>query len=356
MHAIHRTVLGLFAKDPIGPHHRSAMQGSAGSGDSLMIVVVGGAGYIGGVVTEELVRRGYDAAVVDNLSTGHARAVPDEVVLYEADMADAATIESLAENHDVEAVMHFAALALVGESTRQPARYWEQNVLKSVRMFERWIEAGVNRFIFSSTAAVYGEPESIPIDETHPTVPINPYGRTKRSVEWYLEDRRRSEDVASVSLRYFNAAGAGESTGEDHDPETHLIPSILRSLTDEESVFELYGDDYDTRDGTCLRDFVHVLDLADAHVRALERIDELGCERINLGTATGHTVREVVEAVQDVTGLQVPVQVADRRSGDPARLVASHEKAKRLLDWEPERDLATIVEDAWRWHRGDSSP
>ncbi len=321
-----------------------------------MIVVVGGAGYIGGVVVEELIRRGYDAAVVDDLSTGHRRAVPDGARFHEADMADPSTIQSLADQHEVEAVMHFAALGLVGESTREPARYWEQNVLRSVRMFERWIEAGVDRFIFSSTAAVYGEPEYLPIDESHPKVPINPYGRTKRSVEWYLEDRRQSGDAASVSLRYFNAAGAGESTGEDHDPETHLIPSLLGSLTEEESGFELYGDDYDTRDGTCLRDFVHVLDLADAHVRALERVDELGCERINLGTETGCTVREVIETTRDVTGREIPVDVGDRRPGDPARLVASSEKAKRLLDWEPERDLKTMVEDAWRWHRGDSSP
>lgn len=320
-----------------------------------MIVVVGGAGYIGAVVVEELRRRDHDVAVIDDLSTGHRRAVPDSVDFHEADMADRDVVEHLAGRGDVEAVMHFAALALVGESTREPARYWKQNVIKSVRMFERWIEAGVRRFIFSSTAAVYGEPEYLPIDESHPTVPINPYGRTKRSVEWFLEDRAGAGDVRSVSLRYFNAAGAGESTGEDHDPETHLIPNILQSLTDEGAVFELYGDDYDTRDGTCLRDFVHVRDLADAHVRALEGLDEPGCERINLGTQTGHTVREVVRAVRDVTGRDVPVEVSERRPGDPARLVASYEKAKRLLDWEPRRDLETIVEDAWRWHRTDPS-
>lgn len=316
-----------------------------------MIVVVGGAGYIGSVVVEELLRREYDVAVVDDLSTGHRYAVPDDVEFHEADMADANVIRTLADRHDVQAVMHFAALALVGESMRKPARYWEQNVLRSVRMFERWSEAGVSRFIFSSSAAVYGEPEYLPIDEDHPTGPINPYGRTKRAVEWYLEDRHEAGELQSVSLRYFNAAGAGESTGEDHDPETHLIPSILASLTEEASAFEIFGDDYDTRDGTCLRDFVHVRDLADAHVRALEALDELGNERINLGTATGHTVREVVDTVREVTGREVPVEISGRRPGDPARLVASNAKAKRLLDWQPMRNLETIVEDAWRWHR-----
>lgn len=313
-----------------------------------MIVVVGGAGYIGSVVVESLVREGYSVAVVDDLSLGHRGALPDEVEFYESDMADERTIDEITGSHDVEGVMHFAALALVGESVEQPSKYWNQNVKKSIEMIDCWMDHGVKNFIFSSTAATYGEPEYLPIDEDHPQNPINPYGRTKLACEWYLEDRHEADDLQSVSLRYFNAAGAGDAVGEDHDPETHLIPNLLNAAHDGDN-FYLFGTDYDTRDGTCLRDFVHVKDLAGAHVAAFDRIDELGCERINLGTANGYTVREVVDAVRSVTGSNFTVEETDPRPGDPAKLVASNDRARDLLDWTPERDLETIIEDAWAW-------
>lgn len=315
-----------------------------------MIVVVGGAGYIGSVVVEALVDGGYDVAVVDDLSLGHRKALPDSVEFHEADMADRDVIERLAAEHEVRGVMHFAALALVGESVEEPDRYWDQNVRKSIEMFDRWINAGVRDFIFSSTAATYGEPEYLPIDEDHPQDPINPYGRTKLACEWYLEDRAEAEDVRSASLRYFNAAGAGDRVGEDHDPETHLIPNLLDAALHGET-FKLFGTNYETRDGTCLRDFVHVKDLADAHLRAFENLEDLGCEQINLGTQNGYTVREVVEMAADVTGEDFPIEETDPRPGDPAKLVASNDKAERLLGWRPKRELKTIIEDAWRWKR-----
>lgn len=315
-----------------------------------MIVVVGGAGYIGSVVVESLIGEGYEVTVVDDLSEGHRNSIPEGVDFYEADLADGNVVRKITDKHDVEGVMHFAALALVGESVEDPLRYWNQNVRKSVEMVENWIEAGVRRFIFSSTAATYGEPEYLPIDEDHPQDPINPYGRTKLACEWFLEDLHEAEDVRSVSLRYFNAAGAGDRVGEDHDPETHLIPNLLDAAHDGDT-FHLFGTDYGTRDGTCLRDFVHVKDLAEAHRLAFERMDVLGCEQINLGTQDGSTVREVLEVVRQVTGSDFPVVEDDPRPGDPAKLVASNEKARNLLDWEPQRDLHDIVRDACEWKR-----
>jgi UDP-glucose 4-epimerase len=313
-----------------------------------MIVVVGGAGYIGSVVVEDLVERGFSVTVIDDLSLGHSDSIPDNVEFFNSDMANTNVIRRIASENDVEAVMHFAALAWVGESVKKPKKYWNHNVKKSIEMIDAWVDAGVDRFIFSSTAATYGEPEYLPIDEDHPQNPINPYGRTKLACEWYLDDRYQADGVKSVSLRYFNAAGAGDMVGEDHDPETHLIPNLLNAALDGET-FHLYGTDYDTRDGTCLRDFVHVKDLASAHHKALDRLDNLQYERINLGTSTGYTVREVTETVRSVTGEDFPVTEDEPRSGDPARLVASNDKAKELLDWSPERDIEAIVEEAWRW-------
>jgi len=316
-----------------------------------MIVVVGGAGYIGSVTVEELVERGRDVLVIDDLSLGHEWAVPDGVRLVQTDMADTSAIESIARDHEVEAVMHFAALAKVGESMEQPHRYWKQNLVKSIRMFETWLEHGIDRFIFSSTAAVYGEPEEIPITEDHPTNPINPYGRTKRAVEWYLEDLHRNQRAQSVCLRYFNAAGAGTVAGEAHAPETHLIPIVLETAKGQRDHVEMYGTDYPTKDGTCLRDFIHVKDLADAHIKAVDRIETLGCERINLGTGKGNTVREVIETIQAVTDKQFEVREAEPRPGDPARLVASRQKATALLDWSASRSLRDIIKDAWEWKK-----
>ncbi|MFP4687257.1 MAG: UDP-glucose 4-epimerase GalE [bacterium] len=317
-----------------------------------MIVVIGGAGYVGGTVVESLIEAGKEVCVVDDFSTGHRATLavlPDEIPYYEADMADKNLIAQLADKYDVEVVMHFAALALVGESMQQPARYWEHNFLKSKQMIDTWITHDVDKFIFSSTAATYGEPQIIPIPENHPTNPINPYGRSKRAVEWYLEDLHQSRGLKSISLRYFNAAGAGKQVGEDHDPETHLIPIVLEVAEGRRENINIYGTDYKTRDGSCLRDFVHVKDLARGHMLAVEKLDELECKRINLGTATGHTVKEVIETARRITGKKIKACKAARRAGDPARLVADNKKAHRLLGWQPRHDLETIIEDAWRW-------
>lgn len=316
-----------------------------------MIVVVGGAGYIGSVTVEELAGRDREVLVLDDLSLGHGWAVPDGVELIKADMADTGTIKEITNQYDVEGVMHFAALAKVGESMEQPRRYWNHNVVKSIEMFEAWLEYGVDRFIFSSSAATYGEPESIPITEDHPTHPINPYGRTKRAIEWYLEGLYQNEQAKSVSLRYFNAAGAGETVGEDHDPETHLIPIVLETASGDREYVEIYGTDYPTRDGTCLRDFVHVKDLADAHIKAFEQMEALACERLNLGSGVGHTVQEVIETARDVTGNKIVAREGNRRPGDPAKLVASFDYAEKKLGWRPEEDLESIISDAWEWHQ-----
>ncbi|MGM0381098.1 MAG: UDP-glucose 4-epimerase GalE, partial [bacterium] len=276
-----------------------------------MIAVVGGAGYVGGSVVEYLLQEGEEVCVVDDFSTGHPEtieALPGEVPYYRGDMADPELIFRVTEKHDIDVVMHFAALALVGESMEQPDRYWEHNFVKSRRMFEAFSSSGVKNFIFSSTAAVYGEPGEIPITESHPTQPINPYGRSKRAVEWYLEDIYEPDDVNSVCLRYFNAAGAGDRVGEDHAPETHLIPLVLRTAAGERESLDIYGTDYNTRDGTCLRDFIHVKDLARAHLRAKQKIKQLNCERINLGTQNGHTVKEIIETAREVTGSEIPAE------------------------------------------------
>ena len=321
-----------------------------------MIVVVGGAGYVGGSVVEGLSKAGEQVCVVDDFSTGHPETLEvleTEIPLYRGDMADTELISRIACEHDVQIVMHFAARALVGESMQQPARYWEHNFVKSKKMFDAWIKEDVRNFIFSSTAATYGEPDEIPITEDHPTRPINPYGRSKRAVEWYLEDMHEPHGVSSVCLRYFNAAGAGDRVGEDHTPETHLIPLILQTAAGERDSLDIYGTDYETRDGTCLRDFIHVKDLFRAHLKAMQRIDELGCERINLGTQNGCTVREMIDAARSVTGKKIPAAAKTRRIGDPARLVASNQKAKKLLDWQPEYSLQEIIEDAWRWKQNN---
>ncbi len=316
-----------------------------------MIVVVGGAGYVGSVVVEDLLQRGYEVTVVDDLSEGHRQALPEEVCFYQCDMDDPSMIEWIASVHPVQALMHFAARSRVEESTSSPRSYWKNNVESTIRMLDLWVEAGVRKVIFSSSAAVYGEPETVPVSEDHPETPINPYGRTKRSLEWYLEDRYHGDNVRSVSLRYFNAAGAGARVGEDHRPETHLIPIVLEAALQQREFIQVFGTDYPTRDGSCLRDFVHVKDLSRAHIDALERIDSLGCEQINLGRGKGSTVREVIETAQDLTGVDVPVVESPRRSGDPARLIADIRRARRLLDWEPQHSLEEIVRDAWGWKR-----
>jgi UDP-glucose 4-epimerase len=314
------------------------------------VLVTGGAGYIGSVVTEELVKDGHEVVVYDNLVKGHRRAVVEGARLVEGDLLDAAKLGQTLKDHRLEAVVHMAAYSLVGESCEQPGKYYHNNVVAGLVLLDTMRECNVNRLVFSSTAATYGEPESQPIYETAPNNPTNPYGETKlafeRAMDWY----ERAHGLKYVSLRYFNAAGASEKCGEDHDPESHIIPIALQAAAGKRPQVEIYGDDYPTPDGTCLRDYIHVIDLARAHILALGDKSE-GSRIYNLGCGgDGYSVREVIETAREVTGKEIPARIGPRRAGDPAILIASSDKIKRELGWEPQyQDLRVIIESAWRW-------
>jgi UDP-glucose 4-epimerase len=311
----------------------------------MRVLVAGGAGYIGSVVTAALLAGGHEVTVLDDLSTGHADAVPQGATLAEVSLHDSAPV--LAEVRPV-AVLHFAAKSLVGASQQQPEDYWHTNVGGSLALLEAMRAAGCRRIVFSSTAATYGEPESVPIREDAPTRPTNTYGASKLAVDHMLTSYAVAHDFAAVSLRYFNVAGAAYGLGERHTTETHLIPIALQVAAGQRDSLAVYGDDYPTPDGTCIRDYVHVGDLADGHLLAL-RAAAPGEHRIyNLGNGTGFSVQEVVEAVREVTGHPVPVVVSARRAGDPAQLVASSERIQVDLGWTPKHtDLPGIVRDAW---------
>jgi UDP-glucose 4-epimerase len=315
----------------------------------MQVLVTGGAGYIGSVVAEELIARGHGVVVLDNLSKGHRDASPPEAAFVHGDLADAALVRSTLERNRIEAVVHMAADSLVGESVTNPAKYYANNVGNGLALLEAMRAVGVAKLVFSSTVAVHGEPAKLPIEESDPTGPINPYGETKlafeRALRWYDE----AYGLRSISLRYFNAAGASERSGERHDPETHLVPIVLEVAAGERERVAIFGDDYPTRDGTCIRDYIHVCDLARAHVLAIAAC-ELGSNVYNLGCGgDGTTVREVIAAARAVTGHAIPESVAPRRPGDPARLVASSARALAELGWRPERDdIHVIVESAWR--------
>ncbi|MFI5067570.1 MAG: UDP-glucose 4-epimerase GalE [Streptosporangiales bacterium] len=319
----------------------------------MKLLVTGGAGYIGSVVGALLVARGHQVTVLDDLSTGHADAVPAGASLVQGTLRDAAQ-RLLADGAD--AVLHFAAKSLVGESMASPSLYWEHNLGGSLALLEAMRATGTPRIVFSSTAAVYGEPERVPITETDPTRPTSPYGASKLAVDTALAEFARMHGIGAVSLRYFNVAGAlqqaaGGWLGERHNPETHLIPNVLSVATALATggggQLELFGDDYPTRDGTCVRDYIHVADLAEAHLLALGAC-AAGRHRVyNLGSESGFSNREVIEECQQVTGLDIPVRVAPRRPGDPATLVASSERIRADLGWRPERDLRAMVADAW---------
>ena len=320
----------------------------------MTVLVTGGAGYIGSLMVKRLRAAGQRVVVLDNLSTGRRDNVPSEVEFVQADIADSEQVARVLDKSAATAVLHFAASSQVEESTSDPMKYYLNNVGGSIGLLRGMRAAGVERLVFSSTAAVYGEPQRVPIDETHPKAPINPYGATKLAVERLLEDLHAAHDLRSVSLRYFNAAGAdpeGE-LGERRDPPTHLLPLVLQAASGRRDSVTVFGNDYPTRDGTCVRDYVHVEDLADAHLRALARLQagaaELAC---NLGTGQGFTVREVVEAARRVTGHPIPARVVERRPGDPAALVSGGTRAGELLGWEPKRaELDDILGDAWRFH------
>ena len=319
----------------------------------MRVLVTGGAGYVGSIVTEDLLSLGHEIVVYDNLTTGHVDAVVDGARFVRGELADEAAVRAVLETHRVEAVVHMAAAALVGESMADPAKYYRNNVIAGLALLEAMRQVGVKHLVFSSTAAVYGEPTKQPIEESDPTEPTNPYGASKLAFERALRGYDTAYGLRYIALRYFNAAGASDRNGERHEPETHLIPLVLQAAAGRRGAVSIFGDDYPTPDGTCVRDYVHVMDLARAHVRSLDALtgDEGGSRIYNLGCAgTGYSVREVIDVAHGVTGIAVPVRVAGRRPGDPAVLIASSAKIARELGWRPARqDLAAIIESAWRW-------
>jgi UDP-glucose 4-epimerase len=320
----------------------------------MKVLVTGGAGYIGSHMVQVLAERGDEVTVLDDLSTGHADAVLAGRFVR-GDIADvSATIQLL---KGMDAVIHFAASSLVGESVADPLKYYRRNVAGTAALLQAMRDAGVQKIVFSSTAATYGNPVRTPIDEAHPTQPVNPYGATKLAVERMLADCSAAYGLRAVSLRYFNAAGADPRgrLGERHHPETHLIPLVLQAASGRRASISVYGNDYQTRDGTCVRDYIHVVDLCDAHLRALDWLRNGKCDVFNLGNGEGATVMEVIEAARRVTGRPINVLNAERRAGDPPSLVADATKARRILGWEPRhKDIEGIVRDAWRWEQAQS--
>lgn len=315
----------------------------------MKVLVTGGAGYIGGVAVERLVDRGDEVAVLDSLWRGHAPAVPDTARLVQCDIRDAAAVETTMRDIRPEAVLHFAAATLVPESVEQPAEYFATNVVGSHNLLVAMQKAGVAKFVFSSTAAVYGAPDNPIITEDAPLRPINPYGTSKLIVEQMLPAYEVAYGLRYVVLRYFNVAGATELHGEDHDPETHVIPVALQTLLGQRPVFKIFGTDYPTEDGTAVRDYVHVIDLVDAHLLALDKLDTtLGV--FNLGSRDGFSVRQIVEAVERVTGRKLPAEESARRAGDPPVLIADSTRARTLLGWKPDHSsLDDMIGSAWEW-------
>ncbi len=316
------------------------------------VLVVGGAGYIGSHTCLDLANKGYKPVVFDNFSNGHREFVkwgPAE----EGDIRDRARLDEVLAKHKPSAILHFAALIEVGESVKDPVSFYENNVIGTLTLLSAAQAAGINAFVFSSTCATYGLPQSVPLDETHRQVPINPYGRTKYIVEQALADYDQYKSLRSVVLRYFNAAGADFEgrIGEWHQPETHAIPLAIDAALGRRQGFKVFGSDYETRDGTCVRDYIHVLDLADAHVRAVQYLIDGGeSVALNLGTGTGTTVRELLGAIEDVSRKPFPVEYIGRREGDSHTLVANNDKARDVLGWVPQYDLSRIIQSAWNWH------
>lgn len=321
----------------------------------MAILVLGGAGYIGSHTALELVKAGNEVVIADNLVTGYRKAIPEGAKFYEGDLRDSDFLDNLFHQEKIDAVIHFAAYSLVGESVTNPLKYYDNNLYGTKVLLEAMVKNNVGKIVFSSTAATYGEPENIPILESDRTCPTNPYGETKLAMEKMFKWTAEAHGLRYVSLRYFNACGADESgtIGEAHNPESHLIPLILQVPNGKRETISIYGTDYDTPDGTCIRDYIHVTDLAQAHILAVKYLANGGKSDIfNLGNGVGYSVREVIETARKVTGHPIPATESSRRAGDPARLVASSEKAKSVLGWKPVHDsLEEIIASAWNWHK-----
>jgi UDP-glucose 4-epimerase len=317
----------------------------------MAILVTGGAGYIGSVTIERLLAKGEQVVVLDDLARGHRAALPPDIPLYEGKIGDRELVARIAREHALESCIHFAALIEVGESVLDPARYFENNVGHGIALIGELVQAGLRRLVFSSTAAAYGDPDQIPITEQSRKWPKNPYGWSKLFMERVLDAYDTAYGMKFVALRYFNAAGATERCGEDHRPESHLIPNVLAAAQGQQQAIQVFGNHYPTPDGTPIRDYIHVMDLADAHIRALEYLRSGGLsDCLNLGTGKGYSVLEVIDCAREVTGRDIPMRIVSARAGDPARLIADPSKAKALLGWEPDvSDLPSIVRSAWQW-------
>ena len=326
---------------------------------SKQILVTGGAGYIGSHCVLALIKQGYKVVIFDNFSTGHKTTAETlmqygDVSLYEGDLLEYTSLNEVFKSFDIDAVIHFAAFSQVAESVKNPQKYYINNVCGTVNLLKSMLENGVKKIVFSSTAATYGEPRYTPIDENHPQNPINPYGQTKLTIEKIMDDYDKAYDLRSVRLRYFNVAGADSEgrVGEWHEPETHLIPNILKSTFAGGKTFEMYGTDYNTKDGTCVRDYINVEDLADAHILALEYLNKGGeTNFFNLGTNDGNSVKDVFRTCEIVTGKKINLRTCPRRDGDPAVLVADNTKARRILHWQPKRDLTQSIQTAYDWEK-----
>lgn len=317
----------------------------------MNVLVTGGAGYIGSVVVEMLLQQGFSVVVVDSLIEGHRSALPSDISFFKEDIGDKEVIKEILVDHKIDAVIHMAGETLVSKSMTQPEDYFITNVAKGLELLEAMREAGTKRIIFSSTAALFGNPEFTPVNEEHPTNPINAYGRSKLMFEQMLEWYDRVHDLTYVCLRYFNAAGATVEHGEHHPVETHLIPIVLQTALGQREYVEIYGTDYDTKDGTCVRDYIHVEDLANVHIGALQKMDETGSQKLNLGNGEGYSVKEVIETARKVTGHPIPARESARRPGDPDTLVAASKRTHELIGVQFKYpDIQQIVEAAWNWH------
>ena len=321
----------------------------------MTILVLGGAGYIGSHTVCELIDNGEDVVIIDNLLTGHIEAVHPKARFYKGDIRNREFLDEVFKKEKIDAVIHFAACSLVGESMQNPLKYYDNNLCGTKILLDSMVANGIDKIVFSSTAATYGEPEKVPILETDRTEPTNTYGETKLSMEKMFKWVGKAHNLRYVSLRYFNACGAHISgqIGEAHNPETHLIPLILQVPNGKREFISIFGDDYDTKDGTCIRDYIHVTDLAQAHILAVKYLQNGGESDIfNLGNGVGFTVKDVIETAREVTGHPIPAQIAPKRAGDPAQLIASSEKAKKILGWTPEHaSLEEIISTAWKWHK-----